>query len=487
MGLIVGRPLSRMATSSQRREPPQRRNQLTVSRLGGVGVFAALLVGLLGSAAASMLIDAGPPRIPELTLSLVFASSILFVIGLVDDLRGVTPAVKLAAQGAASLMVYYGGFRIEALSLVPGHELSLGVASLPVTILWLVGVSNAFNLIDGLDGLAAGVGIIALAATAASALILSNTAGAMYSVALTGALLGFLRYNFPPARIFLGDSGSLVVGFLLAVLAVRGGSTMGGVVYVLVPIFSLGYPLLDTGVAILRRWLRGIPLSRADSSHMHHRLRDLGLTPQRSVAVICAGSAVLSALGLSAAFAKPLLTVAATLAGVTLLLSVLGYGIGKLGYYEFREAGASVASAARKGRLVIQDKINAHDVASSIHSASSIEALKSILSDASETFRFAHMQLQRYSQPQSIPDHIIPEFASQQLWKLDYPVPVTSAADSEGWFLTVWGRSRVTARPAGAERVAQILAPAIGAWISKRSLLSGSQCHESQPSTNGSA
>lgn len=471
LALLAGRPLSRLATSRSRRERQPRNAVPNVSRLGGVGVFAALLGGLVGSAGALWVMDAGLPLIPDLAVPLALASSILFVIGLFDDLRGVTPVVKLVAQSVAALIMYYGGFQIDVLSFVPGYQLSLGAAALPVTVLWLVGVSNAFNLIDGVDGLAAGVGIIALATVMGGALILSNTGVALYSAALIGGLLGFLRYNFPPAKILLGDSGSLVVGFLLAVLAVKGGSRPDGLVYALVPIFSLSYPLLDTGVAIVRRWLRGAPLSRADSRHIHHRLRDLGLAPGRSVLVICAGSAVLAALGLSAAFANPILTIAATLTGVALLLFTLGYGIGKLGYDEFREAGASVISAARKGRLVIQDKINAHDVSRSIETARSFEGVGEILSDACKIFRFAHMRLRQGSQAQGIPDDIFQEFAPQQLWKLDYPVACGAPADSEAWFLTVWGRTRVTVRPAGAERVAQILAPALGRWIAAQSRL----------------
>ncbi|HEX2721541.1 MAG TPA: hypothetical protein VHM24_01385 [Gemmatimonadaceae bacterium] len=468
LALLAGKPLSQLARTRNRRGNQPRNAAPHLSRLGGVGVFAALLGGLFGSAGVLWIMDAGLPILPDLAIPLALASSILFIIGLFDDLHGVTPVVKLVGQSVAALIMYYGGFRIEVLSFIPGHELALGIVALPVTILWLVGVSNAFNLIDGVDGLAAGVGIIALATVTAGALILENTGMALYSVALTGGLVGFLRYNFPPARILLGDSGSLVVGFLLAVLTVKGGSNTEGVVYALVPIFSLGYPLLDTGVAMMRRWLRGVPLSRGDSRHIHHLLAELGLTRGRSVLVICAGSAVLAALGLSAAFANPIITIAATITGVILVLSALGYGIGKLGYDEFLEAGASVMSAARNGRLVIQDKINARDVARSIQSASSLEAIAEILSNAAKMFRFAHMELRRESQAEGIPDDIIDDYASLRLWKLKYPISGGPSADAETWILTIWGKIRVTARPVGAERIGHVLAPAISSWLSAR-------------------
>ena len=169
----------------------------------------------------------------------------------------------------------------------------------------LVGVSNAFNLIDGLDGLAGGVGVIALAAIGAAAAVLGSLRVPLQALALAGALIGFLRYNRPPARIFLGDSGSLVVGFLLAFISVRGSSTKGGVVQGLVPILALSYLLLDTGIAMLRRWLRGAPLSRADDRHIHHQLLAHGLTPRRAVATIYAASAFIALLGLCVTFVPP--------------------------------------------------------------------------------------------------------------------------------------------------------------------------------------
>ena len=170
--------------------------------------------------------------------------------------------------------------------------------ALPITVLWLVGVSNAFNLIDGLDGLAAGVAIIALVPIAIAGLIIGDTSVPVYAIALIGALLGFLKYNWPSARLFMGDSGSLVVGFLLALLSIRGATDSKGATLALIPIFALAYPLVDTGIAILRRWLRGVPLSRADTRHVHHQLGFLGLGPRKALFVICAASGAIATLGL---------------------------------------------------------------------------------------------------------------------------------------------------------------------------------------------
>jgi UDP-GlcNAc:undecaprenyl-phosphate GlcNAc-1-phosphate transferase len=236
-----------------------------VPRLGGIAVFAGLLAAVLLWQTTS----AFGVRMSSTMIALILAGGVLFAIGLIDDLRGVPPAGKLLAQGAAALLVYAAGFRLNLLHFPPDITVELGWLSLPLTVLWLVGVSNAFNLIDGIDGLAGGVGIIALAAATITALVVGNQTVPWFAIALMGALFGFLRYNMPPARIFLGDSGSLVVGFLLAVLSVRAGMQGDGSVAVLAPVFALSYPLLDTGIAILRRWLRGVPLSRGDGRHIH--------------------------------------------------------------------------------------------------------------------------------------------------------------------------------------------------------------------------
>src|SRR5262249_22590242 len=157
---------------------------------------------------------------------------------------------KFAVQIVAATAVWSAGFRIDALGL-PGllSDVTLGVWSLPVTVVWVVGVTNAFNLIDGLDGLAAGTALISTLTIAIAALQLDRVAVAALSVALAGSLIGFLRFNFNPAQIFLGDSGSMFLGFCLAVISIHGSQKNVAVVAVLVPFLLLGYPILDTAIA----------------------------------------------------------------------------------------------------------------------------------------------------------------------------------------------------------------------------------------------
>jgi UDP-GlcNAc:undecaprenyl-phosphate GlcNAc-1-phosphate transferase len=295
-------------------------------------------------------------------------------------------------------------------------------------------------------------------------LILHNDSVAVYAIALVGALLGFLKYNWPTARLFMGDSGSLVVGFLLAVLTARGATDSAKVTYGLIPIFALAYPLFDTGIAILRRWLRGVPLSRADTRHVHHQLGSLGLSPRKALAIIYLVSGVLASLALFATFAPPQVTVVATMGGIAGLLLVIALGVYWLQYHEFMEAGASFASAARKARSVIQDRINARDLAKLITQAHSIEEVQALLDDSAGTFRFAYMRLSGPESGRKMPGRITRELEALKLWKLEYPIAHTRRQDQDGLCLTIWCALEVSQRPAGAERVAQIIGPAIAEW-----------------------
>jgi UDP-GlcNAc:undecaprenyl-phosphate GlcNAc-1-phosphate transferase len=463
--LAVAGRLTRVTVKTR---PPERSRQWSASRIpriGGIAIFAALPVAILAAASANAALTGAIPQLPELAEALIVASAILFVVGLLDDIRGVPPWAKLTAQTIAALIVYYSGFSIVHVSLFPGHTLDLGVAALPITVLWLVGVSNAFNLVDGLDGLAGGVAIIALVASAAAALMLGNASVPVYTVALIGALLGFLRYNFPQAKLFLGDSGSLVVGFLLAVLTVKGSTDSHDVTRGLVPIFALAYALLDTGVAILRRWLRGVPLSRADHRHIHHQLRGLELSPKRSLLLIYSAAATSAAVGLLITFAPPQVTVVATMIGVAALILAMAFGIHWLEYHEFLAARSSIFSAARNARTVIRDKINARDIAQIISNATSFEEVQATLHDNAGTFRFAHMKLSDAATRRRGSGRVTQELQALRLWKLEYPIVYEDTTDYDGLCLTIWCTLETSQRPAGAERIAQIIGPAIGDWV----------------------
>jgi UDP-GlcNAc:undecaprenyl-phosphate/decaprenyl-phosphate GlcNAc-1-phosphate transferase len=442
----------------------RRSHKKAVPRLGGVAVFAGFVIAVLVGLAAQRVTSGAEPRSVTHIAQLLGACAILFAIGLADDIVGVPPVVKLIGQTAAALVVQYHWALLPAITIPPHETIQLGWLGVPLMVLWLVGMSNALNLVDGLDGLAGGVSVIALITIVAASAILHNGAAPLAAVALAGALVGFLLYNWSPASIFLGDSGSLVVGFLLAFIAVRGSTTHGSVLMIL-PIFALAYPLLDTGLAMLRRWLRGHALSRADGRHVHHQLLALGLTHRRAASLIYIYAAGVATLGLSVTFAPPELTIAVTIVGGAILALVFLYGVRWLEYHEFVEAGAIFRSAGTLARGAIRDSIQAHDVAKLIEKASSLLEIDSILGSHAEGFGFKHMQVG----PSNAPMPLHQGISAKSHWKLEFPIVYRADYDAnvdefDALVLTVWCSKAASGRTASAERVSRVIAAAVADW-----------------------
>jgi UDP-GlcNAc:undecaprenyl-phosphate/decaprenyl-phosphate GlcNAc-1-phosphate transferase len=429
-------------------------------RLGGIAVFAAMCVGLLALVPALVTGVVVEAASLSFFFGVLFGGAIIFVIGLVDDIRGLRPSTKLAAQILAALVVYAYGFRIDVLSLTPNTELTLGWMALPLTILWIVGITNAFNLIDGLDGLATGIAMVALTTTLAVAAVLGNWEVVLLSGALVGALGGFLRYNFNPARIFLGDSGSLFIGFMLAVLSVYGSQKSAAAVLVIIPLFALAIPLLDTLLAILRRWLRGVHFFEADARHIHHRLLALGLTHRHAVMTLYLVATVLALLGITLVFAPPAAVFSIAAAGGGSMLIFLLYGLGRLQYHEFVEAGAVMAGGVSRARRIIRDQIHARDVSAVVALAKSIDELSAIIQDNATTFGFLHMEVCRESANGTRP-LVVSEGKAMRALKLDYPVTPHDFEDGDDHVLRIWSNPRSRGETFSAERVARILAPVI--------------------------
>jgi UDP-GlcNAc:undecaprenyl-phosphate GlcNAc-1-phosphate transferase len=274
-----------------------------VPRIGGLAVYGGFVAGLLFAAwATGTRLDFS--QVDVYWIGLGVAATGILLVGLADDIRGLSFYWKFTAQITAAVFVWYCGFRIEIVSHPLGGELHLGLLSLPLTVLWIVGITNAVNLIDGLDGLATGIALITAAAVATIAFVRMELGVTAASVALAGSLLGFLRFNFNPARIFLGDSGSMFLGFVLAVTAVRGSQKGPTAVAILVPLLVLGLPLLDTGLAVVRRLYRlghrgartnGVvryvianfrEVFLPDRGHIHHRLLEVGMSHRRAVVIL---------------------------------------------------------------------------------------------------------------------------------------------------------------------------------------------------------
>ncbi len=227
-------------------------------RLGGVAIFLSFVL----SFAVRRLLRWHYPELGlglpfKTTLTILLPGSLIFFLGLYDDIRSIGPYTKFAVQAVAGAMLFAGGLRILSLPLLFGsHHLSWFV-DLPLTIVWVIAVTNAFNLIDGLDGLAAGSALFSTVVVFAVALITGSSSVSLMALCLAGAILGFLRFNFSPATIFLGDCGSLFIGFVLSALALQGAEKAPTIIAVAIPMVSFGLPILETALSVVRRFISG--------------------------------------------------------------------------------------------------------------------------------------------------------------------------------------------------------------------------------------
>lgn len=290
-------------------------------RIGGIAIYlgfvaGALLLGVYTRQVAAVLI----------------AGSLVFLTGLIDDYKDISPKLKLLGQILASLVLVAAGFSVRFISNpFTGSTISLGFLSVPITVLWLVGVSNAVNLIDGMDGLAVGVSTIAAAATA----IVCVSQGELVAAALAGVLaasaLGFLPWNFNPAKTFMGDCGALFLGFILGTLSLLGLSKGATAISVFIPFIILGIPVFDTFCAIIRRLFLHKPIFEADKMHLHQILLSLGLSQRQTVltiyvfAMLMGLAAVLMAILTSAqAVMVLIITTVVTFAGAEVIGTLRG-------------------------------------------------------------------------------------------------------------------------------------------------------------------
>jgi UDP-GlcNAc:undecaprenyl-phosphate/decaprenyl-phosphate GlcNAc-1-phosphate transferase len=321
-------------------------------RLGGVAIFGAFVLSL----ALAIAIASYYPRLQfgsslKILVTILVPGCLVFLLGLYDDVRSVGPYVKFSVQTVAAFVLWLGGFRILDLPVLFGARQFPWFVGLALTILWVLGITNAFNLIDGLDGLAAGSALFSTLVVFVVALWSHSSLVALMTVALTGAILGFLRFNFNPATIFLGDSGSLFIGFLLSALALEGAQKAPTVIAVAIPVVSFGLPILETSLSVLRRLISGRPVFTADREHIHHKLLQLGLSHREVVIVLYAVSALFALLSLFLLWP--------TGSSLGLVLAVVGTGIWlgvqHLGYPEFGELRRVAQRTLEQRQIVINN------------------------------------------------------------------------------------------------------------------------------------
>ena len=281
LSLVITPLIKRLAIKIGAVDQPNHRkvHQKVMPRLGGLAIFISMLVGVLILQPDS-----------QYFWPIILGSTIIIITGFLDDLYEISPKVKLLGQVIATTIVIIGGVQVEFINLPFGLTLDFGIMSIPLTFLWIIGITNAINLIDGLDGLAAGVSSIVLITISTMAIVIHPFVMAIGFI-LLGSTLGFLVYNFHPAKIFMGDTGALFLGFMIAVISILGFKNIT-VFSLLLPVIILGVPISDTLFAIIRRIVNKKPLSSPDKSHLHHCLLRLGYSHRQTVLIIYFMSAV---------------------------------------------------------------------------------------------------------------------------------------------------------------------------------------------------
>lgn len=346
LNLLVIPTILRMAHKFKWYDLPSNRKIHTglIPRIGGPGMYlsficAALLIPILVN-----LISDVSVRYNLRFVSLFLGISLIHAIGLIDDFRPLKALLKFFLQLLAAIIVTAGGFLIRSLTLPYLGRLSLGLFAYPATVLWLVGISNAINLIDGVDGLAGGISAFAALSMGIIALIQGSVVTSVLCFALFGAILGFLVFNFPPAKIFMGDSGSLFLGFCLAVFPLVGGiSKVSAFGTLLVPVTLLTIPILDISTSVIRRLRNKVPIIDPDKEHIHHKLLDMGLNQRQILWVLYGFSIYLSVVAITSVILPREVNVYLIL--VVWAGSLLGYGL--LYYVNTRQRSAGSGEADR--------------------------------------------------------------------------------------------------------------------------------------------
>lgn len=345
MSLVLTPAIISLAKYAGAMDIPNERkvHKFPIPRLGGLAIylsfFISLVIGLYLNPDLNFIN-------PSTGIMLLVSLTLVLILGIWDDIKQISPGKKFIGQWLAATIVYLAGFRISAITSPFDLELmNLGIFDYPATILWIVGITNAFNLIDGLDGLASGIALIASLTIFSLSIMREDMTSAFLSMLLVGATLGFLRYNFNRAKIFLGDSGSLFIGFTLAILSMM-STTKGSTAFsILIPILTLGLPIMDTLLSMVRRSLRSIvsdtedskPLAKKlvsmfypDKGHIHHQLMSFGLSDRKVVIILYTVSVIFSV----GAFA---VTIANTIIAIPILI-IIGLatflGVSQLGYKE---------------------------------------------------------------------------------------------------------------------------------------------------------
>ena len=362
-----------------------------IPRLGGVAIYLSLLLALSSLLFVSNLVTQSLHFYTPVLFKVLVPTSLVLLLGVYDDLRGANAIVKFVGLGLIASLFYAMGGRIEVLA-VP----FVGAVHLPavigflLTVFWLVAISNAFNLIDGMDGLATGAALFSSIVILIVALSGGHLVMTVVTIVICGALAGFLRYNFNPASIFLGDSGALFVGFLLAALSLMGAQKATTAIAVITPILAFGLPVVDTTVTMARRLISGRPVFQGDGEHIHHMLLARGWSQRRVVLILYSVCAV---FGLLAALSTKTSSPATGFVLFVIAAAVI-VAVGHLRYHEMDELRAGVKRTVGNRRIRVANNIRVRRAGLALSKATTLNELFEALRQMLEFEEFAYANLQ---------------------------------------------------------------------------------------------
>jgi UDP-GlcNAc:undecaprenyl-phosphate GlcNAc-1-phosphate transferase len=391
----------------------RKKHAAPVPRVGGIAILISYVITFAIALALPFTYTQHLHHELPNIVPLALVASVVFFTGVLDDLVGLPAWQKLIGIVGASVLAYFSGIHVDIPML---HRLGawpwLGFA---ITVIWLVGCTNAFNLIDGMDGLAAGIGLVATITMLLAALLQNNIPLILATMPLAGCLLGFLRYNFNGASVYLGDCGSLTLGFLLGCFGALWSNKSVTFVALTVPLLAVSIPLLDVALSILRRFLRNKPIFQADRGHIHHRLLDRGLTPRSVVLTmygLCAVVAVLSLL-MSALHSQ--------FSGLIVILfgGAVWIGISQLNYSEFASAGRMLFGGRFRRIIDVETRVQEFEV--NLTKAVSVDDCWNHIRSGSREFGFHEVRM-------SFSGRLFEELhnasaTSKPRWQLRIPLP----------------------------------------------------------------
>ena len=385
-----------------------------VPRIGGVAIVLSAMSLILAVLLLNNAVGDAFRNVKPRLITMLCSASFVFIIGLVDDLKGLPARFKLLAELLAAGSLCLAGVHISSVAITEQWTLHFGLLSWPLTVLWIVGITNAINLSDGLDGLAAGISAVACGTIAVFAIHGGNLLMAVLMLALLGSLTGFLFFNFHPARIFMGDCGSLFVGFTIASASVLCATKSATLVGLALPVLALGIPIFDTLCSMLRRFLERRSIFAPDRGHFHHRLMDLGLK-QRHIVLIIYGMTLLSAgLGMFMMVTRNSSSLIVFLCLLLLLLMVFRVA----GSVQLRQTMAALQGKYRMAGRRRQYQISFEQAQLHFRNASSPEHWWAAICNAAERMDFAWVSLKTTKKDGSI---------DTQVWRMADSEPDLSA------------------------------------------------------------